>query len=735
MQHRPETPELPDADEIVELRVHGVGGASPEELLDVPLTRRVAGDPAAGFFRPWHDRSRSTALEGYSWGGLTSASRLRALWVLLTPFALVNLAGWMIRHGGEAADTGPRRRTGLESSAAALVRLFGLLVTVGVVGYVVAGTMDLVAYQCGARSTCVSGRWWLSAFDNRVVDDRLGAVVSVGAVMAVLVVGGIAWVARRSQQAIHPGTEGVGFEGRDDPAFELNLAHRSLWMSPHVAHRLGLTHLAAGTATVGIVLSHVSEMLELADTSLLTAFGWAVLAGAGLITLRLDGVPAAVHAALAVGAGAHLIVAVIVAAGDGSGRMADPGPLPGSRVVSDLLLPLVPATALAAGAVMVVLWSRQRTTPLRVAVVAPALLLAGSGLVDAFGSGLLIRLADLLGSPVVDSEYPLDGSTAQSPIVYADVVGDVAVVTVLTLMVVAIAGLVAWLRAGDGPGCEVLAERFAQRGGLDCADPRDRPWARRVGRAEALASLTDQAAAVVAWVVATVVVVMAAAVWSGGDGSGLRLGPWADRLAGPASVVVGLLPVVAVFAVARLYRSRSVRRVVGILWDVGTFWPRWFHPWCPPAYGERAVPQLGDRLAVLTERGSVVVSAHSQGAALAFATLRLADDRALAHTSLLTHGNPLDRLYARYFPEYMSTPSFSRLAQRVVGWVNLWRVTDYVGGPLRARGVDDVAVVDPPSTRAPARGEARPTALRHSDFDRAPEYEAALGRLVGDLER
>ncbi|MGA7272659.1 MAG: hypothetical protein WB239_16415, partial [Acidimicrobiia bacterium] len=88
----------PDDDhgETIELRVHGVGGASPEELLDVPVTERVAGDPAAGFFRPWPDVGRRPLLEGYSWGGLTSAARLRALWVLLTPFALANLAGWMV---------------------------------------------------------------------------------------------------------------------------------------------------------------------------------------------------------------------------------------------------------------------------------------------------------------------------------------------------------------------------------------------------------------------------------------------------------------------------------------------------------------------------------------------------------------------------------------------------------------------------------------------------------------
>ena len=735
MQHRPATPEGAEPGEMVELRVHGVGGATPEELLDVPLTRRVAGDPAAGFFRPWRDEERTPTSEGYSWGGLTSASRLRALWVLLTPFALVNLAGWMIRHGGEASDHARRSRDALESVAAGLVRLFGVVVTVGVAGYVSTGAIDLIASQCGTRPTCASGRWWLSVFDNRLVDGRPGAALAVGAVAAAVVIGGVAWIARRSQQAIHPGTEGVGFgfDGRDDPAFELNLSTRSLWTSPHVAHRLGLTHLAAGMTAVAISLAHVTARLGLSDADAVAAAGWVVLGAVVLAALRIDGVPAVVHTGLAIAAGVLLAAALAAAWGSEIDSVASPGPVPGGRVVTEVVVAVVPAAALVAGLAIVALWRRQRTTPLRVAGVAPALLLAGSGMVDAFGSGMLIRLADLLGTPVVESDYPPDQPLTDPPIVYGDLVGDVAVITVVAVAALVVAGLAVWLRAGDGPDCETLAERFADRGGLDCADHGDRMWAREVGRAEAMASITDRAPAVVGWVTGVLVVAVAAAVWTGDDGAGLRLGPWADRLAGPASVVLGLVPLFAVVGIARLYRSRAVRRVVGVLWDVATFWPRWFHPWSPPAYGERAVPQLGDRLTVLTSEGRVVVSAHSQGSVVAFAALMSAGERVTARTALLTHGSPLARLYARYFPEYAASSAFGDLADQVRGWVNLWRVTDYIGGVVAAPGVDDVAVVDPPSTRPPALGEARPVALRHGDFEHTPEYEAALGRLMSRL--
>jgi hypothetical protein len=83
---------------VTELRLHGVGGTPPESLLDDPHLRLVSGDKDAGFYRParrqeewpvWRQR------EALSWGGLTSGSALRALWLLLLPFTLINLAGWM----------------------------------------------------------------------------------------------------------------------------------------------------------------------------------------------------------------------------------------------------------------------------------------------------------------------------------------------------------------------------------------------------------------------------------------------------------------------------------------------------------------------------------------------------------------------------------------------------------------------------------------------------------------
>jgi hypothetical protein len=732
MQHRPEHKGRPAPGQKVELRVHGVGGATPEELLDVPVTERVAGDPSAGFFRPWFvpdPPADGLVREGYSWGGLTSASRLRALWVLLSPFALANLAGWMVRHGGQATDPAERSRDALESVALALIRLFGVVLTVAFVGYITVGAVDLVAFQCGTRPTCPDGRWFLSPWENQLVDGHVGRMLVVGAVTAAVVSLAMAWLARRSQQAIHD-RQRVDFTGTGDPAFRLNLHHWRLWTSPHVAHRLGLTHTAAALAAIGLTLASVADQIGLIDLDILVVSGWGILAVAGLTVLRLERVPAGVHLGLAGLASLHLL-ATMVLAWFGSQVEAPPGSAPGGRVVPGFLLPVYPVLALLVGAVVLALWRRQRDKTLRVALVAPAILLLSSGMVNAFGSGLLIRLADLLGTPVSESSYPIEGSIPQPPIVYADAVADAAVMTLVTLAVLLLTVSAVWLRAGAGPGCRVLAERYADRGGLDCDDSDDRDWARRVGRAEVVAALTDQAALVVGVVATIVVVITAVAVMLTDDPAGMGLGEWADFLAGPASVVLGLIPLLAVYGISRLYRSAAARRVVGILWDVATFWPRWFHPWSPPAYGERAVPQLGDRLTLLTSSGEVVVSAHSQGSVLAVATAVLADPEVVANTSFLTHGSPLTRLYARYFPEYFTPGLYTDVADRVGGWINLWRSTDYIGGPIGADGVEDRHIFDPPSTRPPALGEARPKPARHSDFDRTEEYRRALADIAG----
>ena len=69
--------------------------------------------------------------------------------------------------------------------------------------------------------------------------------------------------------------------------------------------------------------------------------------------------------------------------------------------------------------------------------------------------------------------------------------------------------------------------------------------------------------------------------------------------------LIGILLVGLVVLGALAFRVPKTRKAVGILWDIGSFWPRDVHPLAPPCYAERAVPELAiRRLAASTPRWS-----------------------------------------------------------------------------------------------------------------------------------
>jgi hypothetical protein len=161
----------------------------------------------------------------------------------------------------------------------------------------------------------------------------------------------------------------------------------------------------------------------------------------------------------------------------------------------------------------------------------------------------------------------------------------------------------------------------------------------------------------------------------------------------------------------------EVRRGTGVIWDVIMFWPRWYHPMAPPAYGPYAVKRLGEEIERLQKRPvddpalegnqPVVLSSHSQGTVLSVIALALMtgathdDDRdtyrlqhpeALDRLGFLTYGCPVGHLYDRYFPS-LGFASLSEALAEGLGagrgtppgqgrWVNLHRPTDPIGGPL-----------------------------------------------------
>jgi hypothetical protein len=188
------------------------------------------------------------------------------------------------------------------------------------------------------------------------------------------------------------------------------------------------------------------------------------------------------------------------------------------------------------------------------------------------------------------------------------------------------------------------------------------------------------------------------------------------------------------------FRNRNTRRGVAILWDLGTFWPRWFHPLAPPTYSDVAVTRLtrlmGDRL---SKGEPLLLAPHSQGTIIAAASV-LETTETTARLALLTYGCPWSRLYARAFPALFTQDALDQLCTKLAGegdrsvrWRNLFRGTDPIGGaigkpppgvpPRWSTAFEDLDVGPMPD----------PCKRKHSDYPREPQYVEAARHLRREI--
>lgn len=170
--------------------------------------------------------------------------------------------------------------------------------------------------------------------------------------------------------------------------------------------------------------------------------------------------------------------------------------------------------------------------------------------------------------------------------------------------------------------------------------------------------------------------------------------PWGDRVAALGGTIILVSMSTILVFLWREGRRTGVRRQVGMIWDVLTFWPRRTHPWAIRPYSERAVPELQERLCHHLRRDRyVIVSAHSQGTVLAVAALAQLmriESAAGGRVALVTYGSPVAQLYQRFFPAYFHQPLtldlYGQLSDGEISsdmaWRNFFRATDYVGKAL-----------------------------------------------------
>jgi len=736
-----------------ELRVHGVAGTSPENMLglaarlqatgsagsrgaDGPDARRgewgadspCVADPAPGDVSVWAPPTVEGTLRAYSWSSLTSGHWYQAFYLVLLPFMLANLAGWMI------VGRLPIARGREVLLASCLVRLVGLLITAVFVVSAQIIVADLAVFQ------------WL----------HWPIAVGAPATAAVLV---ILVVLTRIRQ--HGEARPDPWGNQDDPVGQCSLSDQEkMWESPGINVTLRWLHLDAGLGLIAILAAWPGStgvgslgltalgLGGLADAVAILLLGWISL-GDGRSGLQ----PAmAIVRPLSVVGG----LAVAASSADQEGR-------PGGTLRSGMPLPALHgaivwlALAVLVGTVLlgaVGLIGRHG----RAAWNAPALLLIAASLGAMFGAGISHQIVHQTGlcqtSCTLIGEYvewlAVGVTIAVAALVAAVVLtglwmlrhpkgtwsvfhrltraaGRFTLILLVAGVVLLSAGLMMASRLISDvaiPSTLIRVAQFVVEAlivGPFLAGAVWLAW-RLPATPTRRANLPPNRAAWVGRVVGLATLV--ALIWIA-----LRT-PWTISPLGVSLPPRGftnfaldlaiLLPTAAVLT--RIYSglmSRGVRRGVGILWDVGTFWPRWFHPFAPPTYSDSAVPELTGLIkADLAAGHQLILAPHSQGAVIAAtAVLGMPGTERLA---MLSYGSPWHHLYAQFFPLYVNTATTDELVRRLGGhqavrWRNLCRDTDPIGGPIN--GLPDQEPIPDHCHRV------------HSDYWLEPEYTTAIAEL------
>ncbi|MCX5379873.1 hypothetical protein [Streptomyces sp. NBC_00091] len=747
----------------LELLVHGVAGASPGELLGDPHPVRVTGDSTAAVFRRAEDADAEAhpdryagrpVPEAYCWSRLTSGNGARALWLLLLPFMVANLAHWA-RPASAPAGPPPRavRAYGL------LVRLLALSLTVLLVAAACEVALDLLAWQCAGNTACTASRSWLGFLRPGTWWGQPGRRLAFAALVPAALTGLLWFLSARTWSAYESQPPPAGTAEADDRDGDAPpLGRPGFWYGRRIVARLRAAHTAAGLLTVALAVAAPAlrhDRDSAATGPALLAAGWAVqaLLTAGAVTVvwtvcrrgrtetrpdhRLD--RAAVT--LLPGGALALLAAVLLYASWSRPAWTSAGRLPGDFAFGVLMLGQ--GCCVLALAVVARRLHRGAPDPDPGAALGglggPAAALLGCALGGVMSGGVAQRFADWLdgGATPGAAGAPLPGP----PVLLS---WQAAVLPPLLLALALVAAVVGARAAATRR--RIAATVAAEYPGA-VPDPAR---SRRIAGARATAALTDSAPWFVGAVCAITLLLGAGALagaWLTGQLPGEAAHGAHPLLRGAArtaqdtgSWLIGLGIAAFVTWGRRAYRDPAARRTIGILWDVGTFWPRAAHPFAPPCYAERAVPDLTWRMTGWTARtgGRLVISGHSQGSVLAAAAVWQLPPEARRRVGLLTYGSPLARLYGRWFPAYFGPGPLTALHRDLDCWRNLWRATDPIGGPVAAGAesggpVDRGPLADPLAYGRSHRHPLPAPILRHGDYQADPAFDAERDALLARL--
>lgn len=280
---------------VVELRVHGVAGGTPEQNLGDPHPIKISGDDQAGVYRRRSELNSgpSRTVEAYNWSSINSGRTARAFWLVLFPFAAVNFAGWLLPT--EMREPRPTNKT--DSNQKALrdkvkdwanpwksrvfaqicVRGMALVITAIAMLGIATISVDIIGLQCGAENAC-SQPWWFGWFEpirtSSILDGQPTRFAIVGTLVPVAALGGLWLLSRQSstydQYGARSGDEGSGsVDGAKEPVGSyvdtIRLDTVDFWQSPDAAYIQGWLHTSVALTTLAVMLA--ASMRVLAPTS------------------------------------------------------------------------------------------------------------------------------------------------------------------------------------------------------------------------------------------------------------------------------------------------------------------------------------------------------------------------------------------------------------------------------------------------------------------------------------
>lgn len=759
--------QVPGADtRVVELRVHGILGTTAHDLTDSVASVDVAGDgvgrivrPADRLLRPVPgpmlsagERTVPRVVEGYVWGGMTSGGA-KATWALLFPFALANMAHWMLPPARQDSVTSRALAAILRS----LMRLTALLLTMLFVAQLTVISLDLLAAQCLS-----SGSGCMGYIPNFVRElDVLRSTLALFAVALVVLL--MHWLSTVSWRVLAATTEGSHHSARAP-----SLPGNNVVTEPDTPGLRALHTVAALSTMIVVALGGPAAVTN--DPRWIGAvvlIGLCVLATATLddpTGTRPHG-PRSLRALLGTfprrlltSAAVVLLVATAVAPAPLD------GPLPGSGSTIDALTACLLSACAAVGVFVAAAavsarphWNRlpRDLRPWAGGGVAAPVLLIACLLGDGFGAGLALSLRQALGAPGL-----------RLPLAYETVTLFWGATT--ALLVVAGIVLVPWALWTQWRGTHSDEPVSPEVALLHAGRQQDQ---RRAAGAWQWAELQRRYGHRSLGLIGGVLVL----------GAGLALAlrllgmpdwEWSGWLVGLGVGALAALAAALLRMVQLAIKRPEAARRLGVLCDLSLFWPREAHPVVPPCYALKVVPELVARATEhLAEPDTrVVLVGHSQGSLLATVAatrlLETLDESKRRRVGLVTAGSQLQWGYARAFPGVVPHDSQRDLAGTLGGrWRSLCRGTDPLGGavstwnrqvydgqllgvgfradgtegplPAAVRGPTGALVLGgdhwlPDPQRGPF-GHRRwvPGVLQHSEYSGDPEWDRAVAMAAG----